>query len=55
MPSPDLSLGFKDAGSQIDAIKDYNQTSQAEKSILSKAGDSASSAAAKISKSLNRS
>jgi len=53
MPSPDLSQGFKDAGSQIDAIKDYNQTSQAEKSILSKAGNSASSAAAKISKSLN--
>jgi len=53
MPSPDLSQGFKDAGSQIDAIKDYNQTSQAEKNILSRAGDSASSAASKISKSLN--
>jgi hypothetical protein len=53
MPAPDLAQGYKEAGSQIDAIKDYNQTSQAEKSILSKAGDSASSAAAKISKSLN--
>jgi hypothetical protein len=53
MPSPDLSQGWADAGSQIDAVKDYNQTSQAEKSILSKAGDSASSAAAKISKGLN--
>jgi len=53
MPAPDLAQGYKEAGGQIDAIKDYNQTSQAEKSILSKAGDSASSAAAKISKSLN--
>jgi hypothetical protein len=53
MPAPDLAQGYKEAGSQIDAIKDYNQTSQAEKSILSKAGDSASSAAAKISKGLN--
>jgi hypothetical protein len=53
MPAPDLAQGYKQAGSQIDAIKDYNQTSQAEKSILSKAGNSASSAAAKISKSLN--
>ena len=53
MPAPDLAQGYKQAGSQIDAIKDYNQTSQAEKSILSKAGDSASSAAAKISKGLN--
>ena len=53
MPAPDLAQGYKEAGNQIDAIKDYNQTSQAEKSILSKAGNSASSAAAKISKSLN--
>ena len=53
MPAPDLAQGYKQAGSQIDAIKDYNQTSQAEKSILSRAGNSASSAAAKISKSLN--
>ncbi len=33
MPAPDLAQGYKEAGSQIDAIKDYNQTSQAEKSI----------------------
>ena len=53
MPSPDLSQGFLDVGSQLDAIKDYNATSQAEKTLRSKAANSTSQAAAKISKSLN--
>ena len=53
MPSPDLSQGFSDVGSQLDAIKDYNATSQAEKTLRSQAANSTSQAAAKISKSLN--
>jgi hypothetical protein len=53
MPSPDLSQGWLDVGSQLDAIKDYNATSQAEKTLRSQAANSASQAAAKISKSLN--
>jgi len=52
MASPDISQGFKDAGNQIDAIKVYNATDQAEKSILNKAGNSTSQAASKISKGL---
>ena len=53
MASPDLSQGFKNVGSQLDAIKVYNTSSQSEKSILSKAGNSASQSAEKISKGLN--
>jgi len=53
MPAPDISQGFKDVGNQLDAIKDYNTSSQSEKSILNKAADSASQAASKISKGLN--
>ena len=53
MPSPDLSQGWSDVGSQVDAIKDYNATSQAEKTLRSRAANSTSQAAAKISKSLN--
>jgi hypothetical protein len=53
MASPDLSQGFKNVGSQLDAIKDYNTSSQSEKSILSKAANSTSQAASKISKGLN--
>jgi hypothetical protein len=53
MASPDLSQGFKNVGSQVDALKDYNASAQAEKSILSKAGNSTSQAASKISKGLN--
>jgi len=53
MPSPDLSQGWLDVGSQLDAIKDYNATSQAEKTLRSQAANSASQATAKISKSLN--
>ena len=52
MASPDISQGFKDVGNQIDAIKVYNATNQAEKSILNKAGNSTSQAASKISKGL---
>lgn len=52
MPSPDISQGFKDVGNQIDAIKVYNATDQAEKSILNKAGNSISKSVAKISKGL---
>ena len=52
MASPDISQGFKDVGNQIDAIKVYNATDKAEKSILSKAGNSTSQAASKISKGL---
>ena len=53
MASPDLSQGFKNVGSQLDAIKDYNTSSKSEKSILSKAANSTSQAASKISKGLN--
>ena len=53
MASPDISQGFKNVGSQLDAIKDYNTSSQSEKSILSKAANSTSQAASKISKGLN--
>jgi hypothetical protein len=53
MPSPDLSQGWSDVGSQLDAIKDYNATSQAEKTLRSQAANSTSQAAAKISKGLN--
>jgi hypothetical protein len=53
MASPDISQGFKDVANQLDAIKDYNTSSQAEKLILNKAADSSSQAASKISKGLN--
>ena len=52
MAAPDLSAGWDGVGSRINAIKDYNASAQAEKSILSKAGNSTSQAAAKISKGL---
>ena len=53
MASPDLSQGWDEIGTRVNAVKDYNASVQAERRILSKAANSTSQAAAKISKGLN--
>ena len=49
-----ISQQQKDIETKIKALKDYNETSAAEKSILSKAGDSFSDIASKTSSQLNK-
>lgn len=49
-----ISQQQKDIETKIKALKDYNETSAAEKNILSKAGDSFSDVAGKFSTQLNK-
>lgn len=53
MASPDLSQGWNEVGSQLDALKDYNASAQSEKLLKSKAANSKSQSVDKISKGLN--
>jgi hypothetical protein len=54
MQSADLNQSYKDAESQISSIKDYNESSKAEKNILKSAGNSFSKSVSNASTQLNK-
>jgi hypothetical protein len=54
MQSVDLSQSYKEAEGKISSIKDYNESSKAEKQILKSAGNSFSKSVSNLSTQLNK-